>query len=232
MIINGVEVEVTRKRIKHLHLAVYPPDGRVHVSAPSYLDERDIYLFVVSKWDWVSRQRAEIAGQARQEKRKYLSGESFYLLGHRYRLRIEERPGTTHYVERQGEWLVMHIQPLTTTHNRQILLQEYYRDVLKAQLGEIVPRLAEQYREEGVTWEVRQMKRRWGSCIPAKRHLIFNLELSRVPIPCIEYVVVHELCHLVVPNHSKLFTQLLTDRLPLWQEQRKALNDFIVLLTE
>lgn len=229
MIIDGVEVEVTRKEIKNLHLSVYPPDGRVHVSAPDYLDEKDIHTFVISKWEWVCRQREEIATQARQDKREYKSSESHYLLGERYRLRIKEMPNTVHFVERRGEWLVMRVQPLTTKRNRELLLQEYYRDVLKALLDEMVPRLAKQYGEEGVTWEVRLMKRKWGSCITKRRHLILNLELARVPVPCIEYVVIHELCHLMVPNHNKLFIRLLTERLPMWQERRTELNAFIAL---
>ena len=114
MIIDGVPIEVERKEIKNLHLSVYPPDGRVHVSAPHYLNEVDIYTFVISKWGWICKQREEITAQARQEKREYINGESHYLLGQRYRLRIDEVPNTTHFVERKGEWLVMRIQPLTT----------------------------------------------------------------------------------------------------------------------
>ena len=232
MIIDGVPIEVERKEIKNLHLSVYPPDGRVHISAPRYLNEVDIYTFVISKWGWVCKQREEIAAQARQEKREYINGESHYLLGQRYRLRINEVPNTTHFVERKGEWLVMRIQPLTTIQNREALLQEYARGELKALLREMVPRLARMYGEDNVTWEVKQMKRKWGSCITKRRHLLFNLELARVPVPCIEYVVIHELCHLIVPSHNKLFIQLLTDRLSTWQERRKELNDFIALPME
>lgn len=229
MIVNGIEVAVERKPIKNLHLAVYPPDARVHVSSPDYLADNDIRSFLLTKWDWVEQQRNEVLNQARQTKRLYVTGESYYLLGVRYRLRAVEQPRVAHSVKKQGEWLVMTVQPETSTNNRGELLKEFYRSELKRLLEEIVPRLQASIGENNITWEVKQMKTQWGSCVAKKRHLMLNLELSRVPQECIEYVVMHELCHLRVANHNKMFEAMMTQRMPKWRSLRQQLNDFIAL---
>lgn len=229
MIVNGIEVAVERKPIKNLHLAVYPPDARVHVSSPDYLADNDIRSFLLTKWDWVEQQRNEVLNQARQTKRLYVTGESYYLLGVRYRLRVVEQPRVAHSVKKQGEWLVMTVQPETSTNNRGELLKEFYRSELKRLLEEIVPRLQASIGENNITWEVKQMKTQWGSCVAKKRHLMLNLELSRVPQECIEYVVMHELCHLRVANHNKMFEAMMTQRMPKWRSLRQQLNDFIAL---
>lgn len=229
MEVNGIEVAVERKPIKNLHLAVYPPDARVHVSAPDYLADNDIRSFLLTKWDWVEEQRRSIQEQARQTKRQYITGESHYVLGQRYRLRVVEESRVAHSLHKQGEWLVMTVQPGTATHNRGELLREFLRGELKLVLDNIVPRLAKSLNEDNVTWEVKQMKTQWGSCIEKKRHLILNLELARVPQDCIEYVVIHELCHLRVAKHNKIFELLMTQRMPLWRSLRQRLNEFIAL---
>lgn len=229
LIVNDVSIAVERKKIKNLHLAVYPPDGRVHVSAPDYLTDEDVRSFVVSRWDWVERQRKEIEEQERQTRREYVSGESYYLFGRRYRLRVQEVARAAHRLDIQGEWMLMTIQPGTTLENRELVMREFMRQQLKEELAVIVGRLMDAIGEHDVTWEVKQMRAQWGSCMQKKRHLLLNLELARVPRTCIEYVVMHELCHLSVQNHSKLFEALLTQRMPGWRARRKELNDFIAM---
>lgn len=229
MKLNGIEIAVERKDIKNLHLAVYPPDAHVHVSSPKYLDDNDIRSYVVSKWDWIEEKRKEVLEQARQTERNYISGETYYHLGQRYRLRVEEKPRCAHTITRQGDWLVMTVQPETTTEHRAEVLREWQRSELKALLSDMVIEWSNQMGESNVTWEVKQMRSQWGSCIGKKRHLIFNLELARVPRSCIEYVVAHEMTHLKVTNHNKMFEVILTHYLPQWRMRRKELNDFIAL---
>lgn len=229
MNVNGIEVAVERKPIKNLHLAVYPPDARVHVSSPNYLADNDIRSFLLTKWDWVEKQRRAILEQARQTQRQYITGESHYLLGARYRLRVVEKRRVAHSIKKVGEWLEMTVQPETTVEHRRDLFKAFYRNELKKLLEKMVPRLQTSIGEQEVTWEVKQMKNQWGSCITKKRHLILNLELSRVPQDCIEYVVMHELCHLQVAKHNKMFEALMTQRMPKWPSLRQKLNDFIAL---
>ncbi len=227
MKIDDIDIEVEFKPIKNTHLAVYPPDGRVHVSAPDYLTEDDVRSYVVSKWDWVLKQRREIAAVNRQTPREYVSGENYYHFGQRYRLRVVEQPRCAHSVTKQGDWLIMTVQPGTTVEHRAEVMREWYRAELKHLLAEMVTAWATKVGEENVTWEVKQMSTKWGSCVEKKRHLIFNLELARVPKTCIEYVVVHELTHLKVKKHNKLFSALMSQRLPRWQQRRDELNNFI-----
>lgn len=229
MKLNGIEIAVERKEIKNLHLAVYPPDAHVHVSSPKYLDDNDIRSFVVSKWDWIVEKRKEVLEQARQTERNYISGETYYHLGQRFRLRVEEKPRCAHTITKQGDWLVMTVQPETTTEHRAEVLREWQRSELKALLSDMVMEWSNQMGESNVTWEVKQMRSQWGSCMGKKRHLIFNLELARVPRSCIEYVVAHEMTHLKVTNHNKMFEAILTHYLPQWRMRRKELNDFIAL---
>lgn len=229
MEINGIHITVERKTIKNLHLAVYPPDARVHVSSPEYLSENDILSFVISKWGWVEKQREEILTQARQTEREFISGESHYILGTRYRLRVVEEPRVAHSVCRQKEWLIMTVQPGTALHNKKELLREFQRSELKIILNKMVPRIAQSLNEQDVTWEIKLMKTQWGSCIARKRHIILNLELARVPLNCIEYVVMHELTHLKVESHNKIFERLMNQRMPLWNSYRAELNKFIAL---
>ena len=224
MTIDNIDIQVEYKRIQNTHLAVYPPDGRVHVSAPDYLTEEDVRSYVISKWEWITRQREIIANTSRQTQRQYISGESHYLFGNRYYLQVEEPNGEQGHIELRGTIMYMH--PNYST-NRHLLMQEYYRNLLKKELRRLLDKWTTQLDITNYTWQVKTMKTQWGSCTTKTRVLLFNLELARVPKPCIEYVVVHELTHLTVPNHNRLFETLMTQRLPNWRILRQQLNDFI-----
>lgn len=229
MNIDGLEIEVERKPIKNMHLSVYPPDGRVHLSVPDYLTEGDARSYVISKWEWIRKQQDEIAAQARQTQREYVSGENHYFFGVRYRLRVSYVTNGANSVEVRSDTMTMRVRKDSTIERRAELMKEWYREQLKAYIGPLVDRWAEKLEERDVTWQVKEMKTMWGSCGVKRRALLFNLELARVPKECIEYVVVHELTHLKVQNHNKLFEALMTQRLPGWRNLRQKLNEFIAL---
>ena len=224
MIIDGINIQVEYKPIKNTHLAVYPPDGRVHVSAPDYLTEDDVRSYVVSKWDWIIRQRTVIAETPRQTERQYISGESHYLFGTRYYLKVEEISSGQSEIVIQGTKMMMRLNKVS---NRRALMQDFYRTKLKNFLEEVISKWMVQLSISNFTWQIKMMKTQWGSCTKKSRILLFNLELARVPKECIEYVVVHELTHLTVPSHNRVFETLMTERLPRWREIRKQLGDFI-----
>lgn len=224
MIIDGIDIQVEYKPIKNTHLAVYPPDGRVHVSAPDYLTEDDVRSYVVSKWDWIIRQRTAIAETPRQTERQFISGESHYLFGTRYYLKVEEISSGQSEIVIQGTKMMMRLNKVS---NRRALMQDYYRVQLKQFLEDVVKKWSERLSISDFTWQIKMMKTQWGSCTKKSRILLFNLELARVPKPCIEYVVVHELTHLTVPNHNRLFETLMTERLPHWRDIRQQLGEFI-----
>lgn len=224
MIIDGIDIQVEYKPIKNTHLAVYPPDGRVHVSAPDYLTEDDVRSYVVSKWDWIIRQRTVIAETPRQTERQFVSGESHYLFGTRYYLKVEEISSGLSEIVIQGTKMMMRLNKVS---NRRALMQDFYRTELKNFLEEVISKWMVQLSISNFTWQIKMMKTQWGSCTKKSRILLFNLELARVPKECIEYVVVHELTHLTVPSHNRVFETLMTERLPRWREIRKQLGDFI-----
>jgi len=224
MIIDGIDIQVEYKPIKNTHLAVYPPDGRVHVSAPDYLTEDDVRSYVISKWDWIIRQRTVIAETPRQTERQFVSGESHYLFGTRYYLKVEEISSGLSEIVIQGTKMMMRLNKVS---NRRALMQDFYRTKLKNFLEEVISKWMVQLSISNFTWQIKMMKTQWGSCTKKSRILLFNLELARVPKECIEYVVVHELTHLTVPSHNRVFETLMTERLPRWREIRKQLGDFI-----
>lgn len=229
MNIDGLEIEVERKPIKNMHLSVYPPDGRVHLSVPDYLTEGDVRSYVISKWKWIKKQQDEIAAQARQTHREYVSGENHYYFGTRYRLHVSYVTIGANSIEVNGVTMTMRVRKDSTVERRAEIMMEWYREKLKEYIGPLVERWAQKLEEPDVTWQVKEMKTMWGSCGAKRRALLFNLELARVPKECIEYVVVHELTHLKVQNHNKVFEALMTQRLPGWRNLRQRLNEFIAL---
>lgn len=229
MNIDGLEIEVERKPIKNMHLSVYPPDGRVHLSVPDYLTEGDVRSYVISKWEWIRKQQDEIAAQARQTQREYVSGENHYYFGVRYRLRVSYVTSGANSVEVRGDTMTMRVRKDSTVERRAELMTEWYREQLKEYIGPLVERWAEKLVERDVTWQIKSMKTLWGSCNARRRSLLFNLELARVPKECIEYVVVHELTHLKIQNHSKVFEFLLGQQIPNWKSLRKKLNEYVAM---
>ena len=229
MTVSGIAVEVERKEIKHTHLSVFPPDARVYVSAPLDLSDADLRSFLVSKLSWIRKQIETVLAQPRQTRREYESGENVYLLGKRYRLLVRKGDETAS-VRVEGKNVVLAGRGLEARTAREARIAEWYREELKRALTRLVARCAAIANEDGeIVFGVRRMRNLWGSCNARKRRIWFNLALARVPIRCIEYVVTHELVHLVVPNHSHLFEQKMDQWLPRWREARKELNDFIAL---
>lgn len=228
MEIDGLNIEVERKPIKHLHLAVYPPNGRVHLSMPKDLTDEDARLFVVSKWQWIERQRKDILEHPRQTERRYVSGENYYYLGERYVLNVKEMPIPPH-ITLKGNQMYMFVHAGSSRQRREELLREWYRVRLQKVIEPLMGQWMTKMGESDVTWQVQRMKNRWGSCTLRSRRILFNIELARVPQPCIEYIVVHELLHLKEKNHNKIFEALLNKYLPDWQKRREQLNAFIAL---
>ena len=222
--IEDIEIEVERKLIRSIRLTVKPPDGRVHLSIPFYLTQREAEAFLLSRWEWICRNRTKILSAPPAKQPEYVSGEEHLLFGRRYILQIEPVRSGANSVRIEGETVIMRCRPNTSFDHRRDLMREWYRAQLQPVLTEMVNRWLVRLGEAPVTWRIRQMRSEWGSCIARKRHLMFNLELARVPMECVEYVVVHELTHLAVQNHGPAFRALMTQRLPNWKILRKQLS--------
>ena len=222
--IGDLTVEVVRKDIKNLHLGVYPPNGRVRVAAPLVISDEAVRLAVIGKLGWIKRQQARFEAQPRQSQREMVNGESHYFLGRRYRLRVLAYTGPPRIRCSGADFLDLFVRPETTVEQRQRVLDCWYRE----QLRERIPPLLEQWQSMlGVRvaeWGIKKMKTRWGSCNIRARRVWFNLELAKKPMRCLEYVVVHELMHLLERNHNTRFKTLMDRHLPMWRTCREELN--------
>ena len=229
MQIAEFDIQVERKPIKNIHLSVYPPDGRVHVSAPDYMREDDIAMYLYSKLSWIRRQKETVLSQERQDVRELVTGESHYLFGNRYLLKVIPITAGRTFVLKKNKYLEMYARPNATLESKRNLLNEFYREELIAKLDVLIKKWSEVLHENEVpfSWQVLIMRKKWGSCLTEKRKLMFNLLLARVPIHCIEYIVLHELCHLKVHLHNKEFTCLLNQYMSDWEIRKKELDDFI-----
>jgi predicted metal-dependent hydrolase len=222
--VGGVQVHVVRKAIKNLHLGVYPPRGRVRVAAPLALSKDAVRLAVIRKLAWIKRQRASFDAQPRQSEREMISGESHYFLGTRYRLRVVEHNGAGRVVLRNSTTLELHVRPELDARDRERVLQRWYRQ----QLRELIPLHLTKWETilgvRAAEWGIKRMKTKWGSCNAEARRIWLNLELAKKPVPCLDYLVLHELTHLIERRHNDRFLALMDRHLPNWRQHRQALN--------
>ena len=221
--LGGIPVEVVRKDIKNVHLSVYPPTGAVRISAPLRMNLDTIRVFAISKLAWIRQQQKQIAAQERETPREFLERESHYVWGRRYLLKLIENdaPPQTELKHRQ---LVLQIRPGTSQEKRQALLEDWYRTQLKTALPPLIAQWEPLMHVKVRRFFVRRMKTRWGSCNPKSGAIRLNTDLARKPRECLEYIVVHEMAHLLEPTHNSRFTSLMDLFIPAWRSQREALN--------
>ena len=224
IMVGDVQVEVVRKAIKNLHLAVYPPHGRVRVATPLRVDDEAVRLFAIARLPWIRRQRGRFIGQDRQSPREYVSGESHYFQGRRYRLRVVTAPGAGRIVLTTQHRLLLTMPEGHSARDREAVMLAWYRADLKARLPALVQTWSARLGVPSPAWGVRRMKTKWGSCAVSSRRIWLNLELAKKPLHCLEYVVVHELAHLHERHHNERFQALLDQHLPLWRSYREELN--------
>jgi len=221
--ISGLRVSVVRKAIKNLHLGVYPPNGRVRVAAPLRVSDDAVRLAVIGKLGWIKRQRARFESQPRQSEREMVSGESHYFLGRRYRLRVVKHDGPS-LVARRKSAIELHVRPETSAEQRERMLQHWYRQQLKTLIPAFVEKWQAALGVELAHCGIKRMKTKWGSCNAESGRIWLNLELAKKPVQCLEYIVVHELAHLVQRRHDARFTALMDEHLPQWRMHRQELN--------
>ena len=186
MRIAEFDIEVEYKSIKNIHLAVYPPDGRVHISVPNYMKDDEVSMFLYTKLPWIRKQREDVLSQDRQDGREYISGESHYLLGRRYLLKVIPTTERAHIVKKI-KYLEMFVRKDAGTDRRKAVMEEFYRMELRPVLEELVVKWADMMDEalSSFEWTILHMQKQWGSCSTSARKIQFNLLLSRVPLRCI-----------------------------------------------
>lgn len=221
--LGKLSVDVVRKDIRNLHLSVYPPTGRVRIAAPLRMRLDAIRLFAISKLGWIRQQQHKLRSQERETPREYLDRESHYLWGRRYLLKIVEARAPAS-VEITHRHLVLQVRDASSGDEKLNVLNDWYREQMK----EALPALMGKWEPlMGVTVRgvlVRKMKTLWGSCSPERGTIRLNLELAKKPPECLEYIVVHELAHLLEPTHSQRFIALMDQFMPKWRFYRDQLN--------
>ncbi|HUZ95036.1 MAG TPA: SprT family zinc-dependent metalloprotease [Edaphobacter sp.] len=225
--LGSVTVDVVKKDIKNVHLSVYPPEGKVRISAPLRMSTENIRLFAISKLQWIRLQQKKIVDQERETAREYSERESHYLWGKRYLLDVVEVDGPPR-IEIRHRRIVIQIRPSSSTDRKRELIEEWYRAQLRAA---VQPLISKWEKAMGVKVDkvfVRRMKTKWGSCSRASVSIRFNTDLAKKPPECLEYIVVHELAHLIEPTHNDRFTALLDQMMPNWRLYRKLLNQLPV----
>ncbi len=224
MNVAEINVEVVRKDIKNLHLAVYPPDGYVRIAVPRHITDDNIRLSIVSRLAWIKKRQANITNQPRQSERKCVSGESHFFFGKRYLLEVIERIGKHEIVIKNNKIIRLYVNPNTSQLNRQLVLNKWYN----AQLKKIIPDLLKKWepivRKKASLWGIKKMKTKWGSCNISAKRIWLNLELAKKPPECLEYILVHELVHLHERHHNERFRAHMDRIMPQWKLYRDILR--------
>jgi predicted metal-dependent hydrolase len=222
--VSGIPIKIVRKTIKNIHLGVYPPDGHVRVAVPQHVTDDNVRLAVISRLKWIKEQQARFQTQPRQSQRQLVTGESHYFFGKRYRLEVVERRGSHQVVIKNNRTLQLLVNPGTTQLNRALLLNEWYRQQLKERIPELLSQWEPVIGKTVTDWGVKKMKTKWGSCNITQKRIWLNLELAKKPVDCLEYVLVHEMVHLLERNHDKRFIAYLDHFLPRWRQFRDILK--------
>lgn len=223
LIISDIPIEVNKKNIKNMHLYVKPPNGKVSVSAPLSMSDEAIERFVRTKFNWIRNQISKFDNQQRQSEREYVSGETFYVWGKRYYLQIEYSNKNSLALTRDRA--VLTVRKESTSEQREAFVREWYRDQLKADIARLLPKWEKITGLKASAWQTKYMTTRWGTCNAKTGKLWFNLQLAKKTPECLEYVILHELCHLEEKNHSERFVALMDKYMPMWREVKATLNE-------
>ena len=228
MKLNDLDVEVVLKDIKNVHLSVYPPNGRIKVAAPRSMSTDTLRVYVISKLGWIRKQQAKLRGQEREAPREYVDRESHYFNGRRYLLKIIEGDKLAK-VELRPQAIELHIRPGTPKEKRHLLLSEWYRQQLKIVIPKIIRKYEKLMGVEVREFGVKKMRTKWGTCNPEAKRIWLNLELARKPAECLEYIVVHEMAHLLERTHNDRFVSLMNEYMPKWRFYKDELNRLPVI---
>lgn len=221
--LGDIAVDVVLKDIKNVHLSVYPPTGRVRISAPKRMSLDTIRVFAISKLGWIKQQQKKLRGQERETPREYLNRESHFVWGKRYLLKIVEEHRAPR-VELKHSKMVLRVGPGADHDAKQAIVARWYREQIRAAVPDLIAKWEPMI---GVTVKqvfVQKMKTKWGSCNPAAGSIRLNTDLANKPRECLEYILVHEMVHLLERRHNDRFKQYMDRLMPTWRHHRDELN--------
>ncbi len=222
--LGDIVIAVNRKAVKNVHLSVHPPAGHVTLVAPTGTRLEVVRAYAISKLGWIRDQQAKLLAQARETPRQFIERESHYLWGRRYLLSVAKKDGKP-FVKQDHRRITLTVRPGSTLAKRSEIMQEWHR----ALLHEVVPTLISKWESKlGLKvsgYFLQRMKTKWGGCNHAAGNIRLNTELVKKPKDLLEYVIVHEMAHLIEPTHSDRFIAILQEHYPSWREARAELNE-------
>ena len=221
--LGDITIDVVQKDIKNIHLSVYPPTGRVRISAPSRMDLDTIRVFAVSKLGWIKKQQLKLRNQERETSREFINRESHYYNGKRYLLKIVEQKSAPKVVLKHST-IELYVRPEADVLKRKFVLDEWYRGKLKETVPGLIATWEKRMNVQVNEFGIKRMKTKWGTCNRQANRIWLNLELAKKPPECLEYIVVHEMVHLLERNHNDRFIALLTEFMPKWRFYKDELN--------
>lgn len=222
--LGNISIDVVRKDIKNLHLGVYPPNGRVRIASPLKIDDEAVRLFAISKMAWIKKHQLKFEAQQRQSKRQFVSGESHYYKGNRYLLNVIYHDAAPKVEIRNKTYIDLYIRVGSTLEQREKVLTEWYRRQLKDQIPPLIDKWQKIIGVEVSDWGIKKMKTKWGTCTIEKHRIWLNLELAKKSEHCLEYIIVHEMVHLMERNHSERFVAYMDQFIPQWHFYKDELN--------
>jgi predicted metal-dependent hydrolase len=225
--LGDVTVDVFQKDIKNIHLSVHPPTGRIRIAAPSRLSLDAIRVFAISKLKWIKQQQVKLQKQERETPREYIERESHYLWGKRYLLKIIERSQPPS-IELEHNRIVLNVRPHTNAEARCNIFEEWYREQIKREIPHLLAKWEPILGVKSAKCFIRRMKTKWGSCNITSRNILLNTDLAKKPPQCLEYILVHEMVHLLEPTHNPRFVAFMDSFIPKWRSCRQLLNQLPV----
>lgn len=221
--VAGIEATLIRKSVKNLRVTIVPPDGEVRVTAPKLMPEALIRAFLADKADWIRTHAERVRNAHANEPKQYASGETVKLFGQVYPLCVLESQKKNGVALDAGR-IVLSLKGVPSKEKREAILNEWLRERLKAEIGHFLPLWSDYTGLVPSAWAVRDMTSRWGSCNTKTKKINLNLQLVHYPLICLEYVILHELCHIKVHGHGTDFKALLDRYMPDWKARKKLLN--------
>ena len=220
--VSGIPIEVCKKKIKNMHLYVKPPNGKVTVSAPLTMNDEAIERFVRTRVGWIKKQVAKFDNQLRQSEREYVSGETIYVWGKQYYLQTEF--GSRNSLVLSGDKAVLTVRKESTVDQRDSYVREWFRGLLKTEIAKLLPKWESVTGLKATSWQTKYMTSRWGTCNAKTGKIWFNLQLAKKTPECLEYIILHELIHLVEKTHGERFISMMDKHMPMWREVKATLN--------
>jgi hypothetical protein len=222
--LGNIAIEVVKKDIKNSHITVYSPNGRVRITTPFRINDETVRLYAISKLAWIKKQQARLQAQKKPPENKYISGESHYFKGQRYVLMLNEHNAAPQVMIRDNKYLVLYIREGSTKLQRENVLKAWYRQELKKDIPVLMAKWQAIIGVKVEDWGVKAMRTKWGTCNIRAKRIWLNLELAKKPPDCLEYIIVHEMVHLLERLHNQKFKAYMDHFMPQWRLYQDELN--------